>query len=160
MIPFLGRQCWSSFHGKTPFLGATAIRTHYVNADLFFWNLEGVCVHAKLLQSCLTLHKPMACSPPGSSVHWILQAKILEWVAMPFSRGSSQPRDWTCGSYVSCIGRWVLYHYLGSPWDSGHYVNWEAFKCSLSSAGVNNSTLHPPQAHLSALFVASPKEKL
>ena len=41
-------------------------------------------------QSCLTLCKPMDCSPPGSSVHGILQASILEWVAMPFSRGSSK----------------------------------------------------------------------
>ena len=52
-----------------------------------------VCVHAKLLQSCLTLCDPMDCSPPGSSVHGILQARILEWVAMPSSRGTSQPRD-------------------------------------------------------------------
>ena len=49
-------------------------------------------------------------APPGSSVHGILQARILEWVAMPSSRGSSQPRDRTSISYVSCIGRWVLYH--------------------------------------------------
>ena len=50
------------------------------------------------------------CSPPGSSVHEILQARILEWIAMPFSRGSSWPRGRTHISYVSCIGRWVLYH--------------------------------------------------
>ena len=42
-----------------------------------------------LTQSCLTLSDPMDCSPPGSSVHGILQARILEWVAMPFFRGSS-----------------------------------------------------------------------
>ena len=42
-------------------------------------------------QSCLTLCNPMACRPPGSSVHGILQARILEWVAMPSSRGSSNP---------------------------------------------------------------------
>ena len=65
---------------------------------------------AKLLQSCLTLCDPMDCSPPGSSVHGILQTRILEWVAMPSSRGSSQPRDLTRVSYVSCIGRQVLYH--------------------------------------------------
>ena len=53
-----------------------------------------------LAQSCLILCNPMDCSPPGSSVHGILQARILEWVAIPFSRGSSQPRDWT---WVSCI---------------------------------------------------------
>ena len=48
-----------------------------------------------LIQSCLTLCNPMDCSLPGSSVHRILQAKILEWVAISFSRASSQPRDWT-----------------------------------------------------------------
>ena len=59
----------------------------------------------------------MDCSPPGSSVHGILlMAKILEWVAVPSSRGSSQPRDRSHASYVSCTGREVLYHqyHLGS----------------------------------------------
>ena len=54
----------------------------------------------KFAQSCLTLCKPMDCSPPGSSVYGILQARILEGVAFPFSRESSQPRDRT---QVSCI---------------------------------------------------------
>ena len=49
-------------------------------------------MHAKSLQLCLTLCDPMDCSPPGSSVHGILQARILEWVAMPTSRGSSGPK--------------------------------------------------------------------
>ena len=52
-----------------------------------------MCTCARLLQSCLTLCYPMDCSPPGSTVHRILQAKIVEWVAIPFSRGSSRPRD-------------------------------------------------------------------
>ena len=47
----------------------------------------------KVAQSCPTLCNHMGCSPPGSSVHGILQVRILEWVAFPFSRGSSQPRD-------------------------------------------------------------------
>ena len=51
----------------------------------------------------------MNCSPPGSSVHGISQARILEWVAISFSRGSSWPRDWT---HISCIGRWILYHWV------------------------------------------------
>ena len=50
-----------------------------------------------LVQSCLTLCNPMDCSPPGSSVHGVFQARILEWVAISSSRGSSQPRDQTCG---------------------------------------------------------------
>ena len=51
-----------------------------------------VCVCARL---CPTLWDPMDCSPPGSSVHGILQARILEWAAISFSRGSPQPRDWS-----------------------------------------------------------------
>ena len=63
------------------------------------------CMCAKLLQSCLTLCDVMDLSPPGSSVHGNLQARILEWSAMPSSRGPSWPRDWTHFSYISCIGR-------------------------------------------------------
>ena len=51
----------------------------------------------------------MGYSLPGSSIHGISQARILEWVAISFSRGSSQPRDQIC---VSCIGKWVLYHWV------------------------------------------------
>ena len=54
-----------------------------------------MCMHAKSLQSCLTLGDLTACSPPGSSVHGILQAGILEWIAMHSSRGSAQARDQT-----------------------------------------------------------------
>ena len=53
-------------------------------------------MHAKSLHSCLTLCEPMDCIPPGSSVHGILQARILEWVAMPSSKGYFQHRDRTC----------------------------------------------------------------
>ena len=70
--------------------------------------LPCVCVRAKSLPLCSTLCDSMDCSPPGSSVHGILQARILEWVAMPSARGSSQPRYRTHSSYVSCIGRQVL----------------------------------------------------
>ena len=70
--------------------------------------LIGMC--AQSLQLCLTLCSPMNCSLPGSSVRGILQARILEWVAMPFSRESSRPRGQICVSYASCIGRWVSYH--------------------------------------------------
>ena len=58
------------------------------------------CCSAQLLQLCPTLWDPMDCSPPGSSVHGISQARILEWVAISSSRGSSQPRD---GTWVSCV---------------------------------------------------------
>ena len=67
-------------------------------------------MHTKSLHLCLTLCNPRDCSPLGSSVHGILQARILEWVVIPFSKGSSRPKDGTQISYVSCTGRWVLYH--------------------------------------------------
>ena len=54
-----------------------------------------VCMPAQWLQWCLTLCNPMDCSPPGFSVHRILQARVLEWVVIPSSRGSSQSRDLT-----------------------------------------------------------------
>ena len=75
-----------------------------------------VSVRVKLLQSCPTLCNPMDRSPPGSSVHGIFQARILEWISMPPSRGSWWRRDLTCIFYVSYIGRWVLHHsgHLGS----------------------------------------------
>ena len=62
---------------------------------------------ANSLQSCPTLSDTMDCSPPGSSVHGIPRARVLEWVAVSFSRGSSQPRDWSQVSSVSCIDRQV-----------------------------------------------------
>ena len=70
----------------------------------------GACMHAKSLQLCPTLFDPIDCSLPGSSVHGILQERILEWVALPSSRGSSRPRDSTHISYVFCTGRRILYH--------------------------------------------------
>ena len=63
------------------------------------------CAHAQSLQSWPTLCNPMECSPLGPCVHGILQARIMEWAAMPSSRRSSQLRDGNHVSYVSCIGR-------------------------------------------------------
>ena len=69
-------------------------------------NDQRICTGISVLvsaQSCLTLCDPMDCSLPGFSVHEIFQARVLEWVAISFSRGSSWPRDWT---QVSCIAGW------------------------------------------------------
>ena len=93
-----------------PCFSTTAKEAVYMSGQVLLlhrWHFQ--CVHAKSLQSCLLFCNPMNCSLPGSSVHGILQAGTLEWVAMPSSKGSSPPRDWTLISYVSCIGRWVLY---------------------------------------------------
>ena len=82
-----------------------------------FYFLSFSVVHAKSFQLCLTLCNPVDCSPPGSSVHGILQARILEWGAMPDSRGFSRPRNQTS---ISCICRWILYplSHMGNPWNA------------------------------------------
>ena len=84
----------------------------------FFLVVRGMCMHAQL---CLTLCDPMDCSLPGSSVHGIIPARILEWVAISFSKGSSQHRDWTHVSWGSCFGRWILNHWAtrGRLWLEG-----------------------------------------
>ena len=63
----------------------------------------------EVTQSCLTLCDPMGCSLPGSSVHGIFQARVLEWVAISFSRGSSRPRDRTRVSHIAgrCFTIWT-----------------------------------------------------
>ena len=61
-------------------------------------------------QSCPTLCDPMDCSPPGSSVHGLFQARILGWLVICSFRGSSQPRARTHISCISCVGKWILYH--------------------------------------------------
>ena len=66
---------------------------------------HNACVHAKSLQSWPTLCDPMDRSPPGSSVHGILQTRVLEWVAVPSSRGSSGPRGQIHVSHICCIGK-------------------------------------------------------
>ena len=75
---------------------------------------EGVysldCVCAKSLQLCLTLWDPMDCSLPGSSVHGILQARKLEWVAVPSPRGSSWGRDLNLCLFCHLHWQRVLYH--------------------------------------------------
>ena len=65
---------------------------------------------------CVWLFVTLDCSLPGSSVHGIFQARILEWVAMSSSRGSSRPRDWTCVSWVSVIASGFF----------THWTTWEA----------------------------------
>ena len=88
--------------------------SHPCRSSLYCW----CCLVAK---SCLTLCDPMDCSLPGSSVHGIFQARILEWVAISFSRGSSWPRDQTRVSCISCTGTWMLYCWAARE-AQGHYL--------------------------------------
>ena len=72
------------------------------------------CMSAQLIQLCPTLCNPTDCNPPGSPVHGIFPARILQWVAMPSSSVTSWPRDWTRVSCVSSIigGRWFFWNSL------------------------------------------------
>ena len=89
------------------------------------------CLHAESLQSCPILRNSMNRSLPGFSVHAILQTRILEWVAMPSTRGSSQPRDRIWNSPVSCIGRQIFLN---------HCTTWKAnnSQCIFSNDGYQN----------------------
>ena len=80
-----------------------------INIVTYYMQCMCVCVCARA-QSHLTLCDPMDCRSPVFSIRGIFQARILEWVAISYSRLSSQPRDRTCVSCFSCIGRWILYH--------------------------------------------------
>ena len=74
------------------------------NISCTYYSCVGICalkVKVLVTQSRLSLCSPMNCSPPGSSVHGILQARIVEYVAIPFSRGSSQPGDQTQVSFIA-----------------------------------------------------------
>ena len=110
------------------------------------------CLVAK---SCLTFCDSVDCSPPGSSVHEISQARILEWVAISFSRGSSWPWDRPHVSRVSCFGRQVLYHWAtwGSApglWQSIYYKKY-CLKYLSQSQEVCNGLVQTEEAggHLS-----------
>ena len=109
-----------------------------------------MCV--KSLQSCLTLCDTLNCSPPGSPVHGILQARMLEWVAMPSSRGSSQSRDPNYVSY-DCLLHWhtvslPLTPALGSLYGCMHvYIQYIYVFCAVLShsdltQGLNSGLPH------------------
>ena len=102
--------------GLTVLIGSCKLHSHSfycacacLSRNSFCYN-QVSCVWS-VAQSCPILCNPLDCSPPGSSIHGISQARILEWGAISFSRRPSRPRDWTWVSCISCIGRWTLYHW-------------------------------------------------
>ena len=86
---------------------------HLRKIDVHWYFRKCCCLVAKL---CPTLCDPKDCSSPDYSVHGISQVRILKWVAISFSRASSQPKDWIC---ISCIGRQILLHWATreAPWE-------------------------------------------
>ena len=90
-----GGACWAAVYGVAQ--SRTRLRRLSSSSS---WLPRGNKKESEVSQSCLTLCDPMDCSLPGSPVPGILQARILGWAAIAFSRRSSQPRDWT---RVSCI---------------------------------------------------------
>ena len=116
------------------------LTTAKVNARYHWKQLIFLLLLKRLPQSYMTLCHPMDCNPPGSSVYGIFQARILEWAAISFSRGSSQPRDRT---RVSCIGRWILYQWVTREARKIQYQLWKVWnnrlKCiDCDSLAVNS----------------------
>ena len=108
-----------------------------------FMSVLCVCVLNRF--SHVWLCNPLDCSPPGSSVHGILQARILEWVAVPSSRGSSQPRNWTQVSWIA--GRFFTsWATKGSP----RILQWVAYPFSRGSSWPRNRT-RSPTLHVDSL---------
>ena len=106
--PPLLSPCSSSMHSISPLY--TARRTF---PKCNFNHRMHVCM---CVLSHVWLCDPMDCRPRDSPVHGIFYARILEWVAISYSRGSSQHRDWTHVSCVSCTGRWIVHHW--TTWEA------------------------------------------
>ena len=125
MGPFAAVQ--QSVHLDTPLLELQNTKKIY--------GTKNNCVDVQLEQildqkSCLT-RKPMDCNLPASSVHGIFQARIPEWIALPISRESSQPKDRTQVSCSSCIGRQILYY----------CATWKAWKLQRQNKNKNPAAI-------------------
>jgi len=117
-----------AFHTQQYVLGISLVTERVLAPFLLPFPSQCVCWVA---QPCPTLCDAMTCSLPGSFVHFvhaISQTRILERVTISYSRGSSQPRDWT---HVSCIGRWILYHC--TTWEAPLTPSTLKMKCRWSS---------------------------
>ena len=106
-------------YGKLRPWEANGSKQYTYERSLKFWvPVFWFCHCCLVTKSCLTFYNPVDYSPPGSSVHEILQARILEWTAISFSRGSSRPRD---QRRISFFDRWILYHWASREAQSFDY---------------------------------------
>ena len=122
---FLGLQ----LQGGSTSLAPSVLRFLYILGDF-----RCVCMHVQLY---LPLCDPMDCNPPGSSVHGIFQAKILEWIVISYSRGSSQPTDRTHVSCLSCTARQILYH--SATWEAPIYIYYHQIVTGSSQSCMSTS---------------------
>ena len=126
-------------------------------------------VRAQLLQSCPTLCNPMGCSPPGSSVHGVSQARILEWIAVPFSRVSSSPRDWTLVSWYMILSipysSWGPFIHLSVAQRDGNFspfpfLSFTVFASLIFFPHISGSHTRVLSSEISAsLLATTPKRK-
>ena len=115
-------------------LSSRDLQTHTKDLRVTLMKWEAHYTHPRVLvcisvvQSCLILCDPLDCRLPGFSVHGISQARMLEWVAISSSRGSSWPRD---GIHISCAGRWILHRWATreahSPQRLVHLTQWPQY---------------------------------
>ena len=153
---------WTELRCKRKNMSIVYIRNHCLGwTEAYICMAESLCYSsesitalltgymcAKLLQLCPTLCNPMDYSLPGSSVHGILQARIMEWDAMPSSRESSQPRDRTQGSSIE-----DRFFTIWAPREAIRYLFfsfWLTSLCMTDSGSVHFSTNDP----ISFLFMA------
>ena len=110
---------------------------------IFLFSYQHVEKESEVTRSCLTLCNSMDCSPPASSVHGNFQARVLEWVAISFSRGCSQPRDWTHVSHIAGrhFSTWAPREALISPHARELYIFhiWVLGQIYLSSKHFSHS---------------------
>ena len=123
-IHFCGSSLFPPKHGTVLGIGSTAV-------SVTLSKVVGYMCACSVTQSCPTLCCPLDCSLPGSCIHAIFMARILEWVAISPSRGPSQSRDWNRDSCVSCIaGRFFTSEPPGKPKVVGPWIT-HMYKWSL-----------------------------
>ena len=159
-VPLVGLYCsqflswWSGIHCSTWSRWAFSRWESLLLIFLFLFheklniNVFELCHYYTTIpcvDSCLhSVCDFLDCSPQGSFIHGIFQARILEWFAISSSGGSSRPRDWTSISCVSCIGRWILYRWAIREAPPSHGAPFMMFHITVICTYVFSSQLQYP----------------